>query len=188
MISDILKNNGLYSPTDEQLFERTVKVRMVSKDEILIHPGEICKSVYFNITGAFYQYTYKDEIEENIIDLHSDNEWFFNHLSFISQKPSDSFTKAFTEGQVLELTIESLHSLMGRSPAFLQLGKIFEQAASRVHFFDNQLTPAQKYQYLLENKRELLQKFPLKYIASYLKITPETLSRVRKNFSKEGIS
>lgn len=188
MIPDILKNNGLYSSTDEQLFEHYVTIRGVSKDEILIHPGEVCKSVFFNITGAFYQYNYKDEIEENVIDLHSDNEWFFNHLSFISQKPSDSFMKAFAESRVLELRIESLHSLMGRSPAFLQLGKIFEQAASRVHFFDNQLTPTQKYQYILENRRDLLQKFPLKYIASYLKITPETLSRVRKNFGKAGIS
>ncbi|MEO5563434.1 MAG: hypothetical protein ABIR18_08365, partial [Chitinophagaceae bacterium] len=65
---------------------------------------------------------------------------------------------------------------------------IFEQATSRVHFFDNRLNPTEKYQYILDNKSGLLQKFPLKLIASYLKITPETLSRVRESFSKGKIA
>lgn len=184
MISVILKNNGVYSEADVLLFERSVRFRVVSKGEILIRPGNVCRSIFYNLSGALYQYNYKDDVEENIIDLHSDNEWFVNHMSFISQKPSDSFMKAFTESNVLELTIESLHRLIGRSPAFLQLAKIFEQATSRVHFFDNRLTPTQKYQYILENRRGLIRKFPLKYIASYLKMTPETLSRVRESLSK----
>jgi len=41
------------------------------------------------------------------------------------------------------------------------------------------MTPTEKYRYILSNKPQLIQKFPLKYIASYLNITPETLSRVR---------
>ncbi len=184
MISDILKTTGIYSDTDIQLFESKTKFRTVSKDEILINRGEVCKSIFFNITGAFYQYNYKDEIEENVIDLHSDNEWFLNHSSFISQKPSDSFIKAYTESNILEFDIESLHCLIGKSPAFLQFGKILGQATSRVHFFDDRLTPTQKYQHILDNRRELIQKFPLKFIASYLKITPETLSRVREKISK----
>lgn len=185
MISAILKTNGDYSLSDIQLFEEKITCMNLLKDEILIKPGQICKSIFFNISGAVYQYNYKDEVEENVIDLHLANEWFLNHNSFITQKPSASFIKAFTNSKILELNIESLHYLIGKSPAFLQLGKIFEQSTSRVHFFDNRLTPSDKYQFILDQRSSLLQNFPLKLIASYLKITPETLSRVRENFSKQ---
>ncbi|CAN5704460.1 Crp/Fnr family transcriptional regulator [soil metagenome] len=185
MISAILNSNGDYSLTDIQLFEANTTCRNLLKDEMLIKPGEVCKSIFFNLSGAIYQYNYKDEMEENVIDLHLSNEWFLNHNSFITQLPSGSFIKAFTNSKILELNIESLHYLIGKSPAFLQLGRIFEQSTSRVHFFDNRLTPAEKYQYILDNRSALIQNFSLKLIASYLKITPETLSRVRENLSKQ---
>jgi CRP-like cAMP-binding protein len=188
MIADILKTNGMYSDTDAQLFEHNTQIRDVCKNEILIKPGEVCRSIFYILSGAIYQYNYIDEIEENVIDLHSDNEWFLEHTSFTSQKPADSFIKAYTDSKILELSIESLHWLIGQSPAFFQIGKIPGQASLRIHFFDNRLTPTQKYQYILDNRQELLQKFPLKFIASYLKITPETLSRVRENFSKGKIA
>ena len=187
MIADILSANGTYSYEDVQLFERTTKLRYIAKNEILLSPGQVCRSVFFNITGAFYQYNYKDEMEENVIDLHPGNEWFLNHSSFFSQKPSGSFIKAYSKSKVLELDIESLHYLISKSSAFLQIAKIFEQATSRIHFFDNRLSAYEKYQYILNNRRELIQKFPLKLIASYLKITPETLSRVRENYSKTKV-
>jgi CRP-like cAMP-binding protein len=184
MIADILGSTGFYNHSEVELFERNTTMRSMSKDEIVVNRGEICRSAFFNITGAFYQFNYKDEIDLNVIDLHCDNEWFLNHSSFISQKPSDSFIKAYTDGKILELDIESLHFLISRSPAFLQLAKIFDQATLRIHFFDNRLTPLEKYQYILNNRQQLIQIFPLKFIASYLKITPETLSRVRENLSK----
>lgn len=76
------------------------------------------------------------------------------------------------------------HRLIGQSQSFLQMGKILEESTSRIDFFDNNNTQDEKYQYVLENKPELIQSFPQKLIASYLKITPETLSRVRNRFSK----
>jgi CRP-like cAMP-binding protein len=183
MIAGILRGNGSYSPTDEERFVQEARVRKIAKDEILVRRGEICRSIFFNLSGAFYQYQQNDNQEEVIIDLHAPDEWFFNHVSFIGQKPSDTFIKAYVESEVLELTIESLHHLIAGSPAFLQLAKVFEQGSTRVHFFDHRMSPDEKYQYILDNRRDLLQRFPLKYIASYLKITPETLSRVRERFS-----
>ncbi len=180
MTSEILKANGIYSYTDIQLFESEIKFRKISKDEILVNGGEVCKSIYYTISGTLYQYNHIHEEDENVIDLHLNNEWLLSSLSFTSQKPSTTFIKGYTDATMIELTIDSLHKLIQESPAFLQLGRIFEQATSRVQLFDNRLTPDQKYQYILENKPELIQRFPLKLIASYLKITPETLSRVRE--------
>jgi hypothetical protein len=60
------------------------------------------------------------------------------------------------------------------------MGRILEESTSRIDFFDNNNTPDEKYRYIIANKPKLLQKFPQTIIASYLKISPETLSRVRK--------
>jgi hypothetical protein len=54
-----------------------------------------------------------------------------------------------------------------------------DNAVSKIVLFDNALAPKEKYLYVLNNRQQLIQEFPLKMIASYLKITPETLNRVR---------
>jgi hypothetical protein len=84
----------------------------------------------------------------------------------------------------LELSIENIHKLVAISPVFLQLGGILASSVSRISFFDNDLTPLKKYQFIIQNRPQLIQAFPLKLIASYLKITPETLSRVREKLAK----
>lgn len=188
MFSEVLKRTGQYSDGDIILFEQEVKLRKVPKGELLLRDGEIARSIFFIKKGAIYQCGPKPGAEKNIIDLHTENDWVLNHKSFISQSPSESIIVAFTESDVLEISIESIHDLINRSPAFLQLNRIIEQATSRLYFFDHSLTPLQKYQYLFENKPHLIQTFPLKFIAGFLKITPETLSRVREKFVKSKSS
>nr|WP_068888740.1 Crp/Fnr family transcriptional regulator [Pedobacter panaciterrae] len=184
MISNVLNTTGFYDKKDISLFEREINFRNLQKDEILLHKGQVAKSIFFNLKGAIYQYNFKTETDHNVIDLHIENEWFLNHKSFVLQVPSENYIAAFTQANVLEISIESIHYLIGQSPAFLQLNKILGYANSRVHFFDNVLTPLQKYQFIMENKPQLIQKFPLKIIASYLKVSPETLSRSREKFAK----
>ena len=179
-----LRKFGIYGPEDLTIFMDSIKTRNISKGEILLQMGAICQSVFFIESGSVYQYNFKDEIEENVIDLHLESEWVLNHKSFTSQSPSESIIKAFADCEVLELSIENIHKLVAISPVFLQLGGILETSVSRVSFFDNALTPLKKYQYILQNRPQLIQVFPLKLIASCLKITPETLSRVRKKLAR----
>ena len=65
---------------------------------------------------------------------------------------------------------------------FFRLGKLMEQAVQNQDFQNNRLAPEEKYELLLASKPMVFQKFPLKHIASYLGITPETLSRIRRKF------
>jgi CRP-like cAMP-binding protein len=181
-LKEILDKIGHFSEEDCSLFEKYFTTIEVNKNEILLAEGEVCTAVYYLLSGAVYQYTLQD-VDENIIDLHLENEWFLNYSSFVSQKPSHTTIKVFADAYVLKLSMQAIHSLIAKSPAFLQLGKVLDNGLSRTHFFDNDMTPLQKYNYLLENRPAIIQAFPLKMIASYLKITPETLSRVRGNIS-----
>lgn len=186
-VSNALKITGHYNDDEIELFQTEVKERILLKDEILLHQGEVAKSAYFLGEGAVYQCLSESSINHcNIIDLHLKNEWFLNAESFISQRPSNYQVVAFTQSTILELSIESIHYLTRKSASFLQLNRVLTGISSRAYLFDHMLTPLQKYQFIMENKRDLIQAFPLKIIASYLKVTPETLSRVRNKLVKNN--
>ena len=184
MHSVLLDTVGKFSDSERILFEKELRCRHINKNEILLGKGEIATSVFFNVKGLLFQHKQKDDDVSTIVNLHLENEWVLNHKSFIIQEPADSCISSYTGGLVIELSIESIHHLIGCSLSFLQLNKIMDSAVSRVHFFDNDSTPVEKYLYILNNRPQLIQAFPLKMIASYLKITPETLSRVREKVTR----
>ena len=183
-ITEFLNRAGRYTEKEVLLLKKELQFRMLKKEEVLLNKGDICSSLCFIIKGAIYQYNIDSEFNKNVIDLNVSNDWILNHKSFTTQKPSEYFIQSYEESTICVLSIESIHRLIAQSQSLLQMGKILEASISRIDFFDNNYTPDEKYQYLLKNKPELIQKFPQKLIASYLKITPETISRVRHRLSK----
>ncbi|MBO9675891.1 MAG: cyclic nucleotide-binding domain-containing protein [Sphingobacteriaceae bacterium] len=180
LIKEILSSLGQFSSNDILKFREHIVQRTFRKNEIILERGAICQSVYFILSGSFFQYQ-SNGIAETIIDLHVTNEWMFNHTSLIEQRASETTIKAFEKSEVIELSLSNLHSLIARSPSFLFLAKIFNQTSTRTYLFDSSFNPIQKYNYIKNVKPLIVQVFPVKMIASYLKIAPETLSRVRAN-------
>lgn len=177
---EILGKIGQFSDTDIAHFKKYTTNKTIDKNHSLLNEGEICQSVFYILSGSFFQFK-TDDAGENIIDLHLEKEWMFNNQSLIEQSPSKTAIKAFAKSEVIELRLNSLHSLIAESQAFLQLCRIFNQANNRIYLFDNSLNPTEKYKYINETKPYITKVFPIKMIASYLKIAPETLSRVRAN-------
>lgn len=179
---EILSTIGQFSSFDIELFEKHTSVEKLNKNDTLLQEGNICKNFYFILSGSFVQFQTK-EIDEQIIDLHLYGEWMFNQESITEQRPSTTTFKAFSTSEVIILSLSSFHCLCSKSQSFLQFGKILNQSKIRTTIFDNLLNPAEKYSYINEVKPELTKVFPIKMIASYLKVAPETLSRVRANYS-----
>ncbi|MDQ1095537.1 MULTISPECIES: Crp/Fnr family transcriptional regulator [Chryseobacterium] len=178
----MLEQFGCFSEAETKLFHSMLTNKYVKKDEVLVRQGEISKSIFFVVKGSFYQlYFCQDREENHITDLYMENDWLFNADSLINQAPSKSAIICFSDAEVAELTLESLHQLIAFSRNFLLLNKIFNTLSSKIALYDEHLTPARKYNHILTSKPQLLQSFPLAMIASYLKIRPETLSRVRAN-------
>lgn len=178
---EILNSLGQFSNFDAELFEKHSASRTLNKNEVLLNEGEVCKSFYFILSGSFSQFQTHD-IGEVIIDLHLHREWMFNQQSLTEQTPSNTTIKAFSKSEIIELSLNSFHCLCSKSQSFLQFGKILNQSSNRVFIFDNSLKPNEKYSYINKAKPELTKVFPIKMIASYLKIAPETLSRVRASY------
>ncbi|MCF0074291.1 cyclic nucleotide-binding domain-containing protein [Dyadobacter sp. CY261] len=188
MYSEILRATGTYTDDEVGLFEEAVTARHVTRNELILQKGQVAKSMYYLLSGSIYQYEQVSELDRNIIDLRIQNEWFFDYRSLISQRPSEIYIQTFTDCHILELSLDIAHYLTGRSIAFLQLNKVLEGALERLKFFDQSMTPVEKYTFILHNRPRLIQTFPLKMISSYLKLTPETLSRVRKSISRADLS
>lgn len=188
MYSEILRSTGNYTDEDVRLFERAVQLRRVDKHALLLRKGEVAKSIYYLLNGSAYQYRPVKDAEHNIIDLHIENEWFLNYESLITQRPSEVCIETFADSDVLEISLEMVHYLTAKSTTFMQLNRVLEGAIARMQFFDQSMTPSQKYTSILHHRPRLVQAFPLKMISSYLKITPETLSRVRRQVANGDIS
>ena len=171
--------------SEEQLavvFQR-LRPRTVVKDECLVKEGQVCQSFYFVDRGCFRHYHVQDNGEEATLNLFIPCEWLFEYKSLVTQHPSENIIRAAADSEVLVLNLVDIHELMKMSDIFFRLGRIFEQATQNQDFQHNRLTPEQKYERILATKPGLLQHFPLKHIASYLGMTPETLSRTRKKIS-----
>ena len=170
---------GSFSEDDLTLIADKLRTQQLTKDTFLLKPGEVCRSFYFLNSGAVRQYKMNDELEELTLNLYTQDNWLSDHTSFTLQKPSENFIQAFEDSEVVELDIHSVHSLIAQYPVFFQLGKLLEIVRQESEQYNRLKSPEEKYREVMKNNPKLIQKFPLKYIASYLKMTPETLSRVR---------
>lgn len=175
VIQSITSYASLSESEIESLTQR-LKVRCYEKGETLLDIGETCMSWSFLSKGAFREYYIDQELNDVTTNLFTASSWVLNRSSFTSQLPSKCKIEAFEDSEVLQLTVHDLHHLIGESPAFFALGKILEVEAKKPNI---SAKPEEKYLSLLEQNPVIIQKFPLKYIASYLGMTPETLSRVR---------
>ena len=178
---EILNNLGQFSNFETELFEKHSTKKILNKNEVLLNEGEVCKCFYYILSGSFCQFQIYD-IDEVTIDLHLQNEWMFNQQSLTEQTSSNTTIKEFSKSEIIELSLNSFHCLCSKSQSFLQFGKILNQSKNRTFIFDNSLKPNEKYSYINKSKPQLLKVFPIKMIASYLKVAPETLSRVRANY------
>lgn len=182
-ITASIQSFGNFSEEQLSIIRERLKQRDVKKDEFLVKEGQVCQTFYFINQGNFRHYTVQENGEESTMNLFIKNEWVFEYKSFVTQQPSENFIQAVSDSNIFTLSANDFHALVKFSDAFFRLGRIFEQAIQNQDYQHNRLSPEQKYERLLATKPELLHHFPLKHIASYLGMTPETLSRIRKKIS-----
>lgn len=174
---------GNFASSQMTLLLGEVAVRQLKKEEHLLKEGQVCPALYFLNQGSLRHYHITDEGSERTLNLVLEGDWVLDYQSFISQKPSRNFITAFEDSEVIELSICSLHKLIGHSPKFFKMGRLLEAGIQPANLYTEFSSPEERYREVLRKKPLWFQKFPLHLIASYLGVAPETLSRIRRRIS-----
>lgn len=156
--------------------------KIISKYAELQSIGHTCKTIYFVVKGALRIYYLKDGIDITE-SFEFENTVVARVESLFSGQPSRKAIQAMEETTLIAIPSNQLTEIYDDYPELERLfRKIFEQAHVKTI---NRLESIQfhsaeeRYQNLLKEEPQLIQRIPLKYIASYLGITPVSLSRIR---------
>lgn len=172
-----IRQYGRFNEDDRALLGAKVQMKEIFAGDYMLSHGQVCNEIYFILRGSMkLAYSDADQDRTTILNLFAPGDWALDKTSFVSQIPAKSQLQVCTDGLVFTLHIHDLHELVALSQTFLTLGKILYSSKHSVV----ELNPLQRYQYLLDTHPDYFQCFSLKDIASFLQMTPETLSRVRK--------
>jgi CRP-like cAMP-binding protein len=167
-------------------FEHFFIEKKVVKNEMIWENGEVCKHLIFIIKGAVRSFAvvHGNEVTNN---FYFDSNLFYDDYSFISQRPCYVNYQALEKSELLLIPRTALYLMFNKYKSFERLGRLVVESRyvalyEAMNRKSNQ-SAGENYRYLMENDREIIQRVPLKLVASYLNITPEHLSRIRKSFA-----
>jgi len=157
--------------------------RQVGKNDFLLREGDICSDLVFVQEGCLRLFYLTGDVEISV--------WFafknssaIDIYSFISEKPSVYFLQAIEDSEVLYLPKAELLKLYQTHPKTQEMMRNFwEDAVLNIidRFTALQRDSAEERYLQLLSKPPYLQKIPQKYLASFIGVTPTSLSRIRKN-------
>src|SRR3954467_909277 len=169
---------------EEELIRETFVYRKIRKKQYLLQAGEVCKYAAFIVKGAMRQYSVDDKGIEHIIRLSIENWWAVDRESYMMLTPSSYNIDAWEDTDALLVTKADSLKWLNNIPAFQEMYRMLDQrhavASQKRLNAAISMTAEQRFSDLEKNYPEFLQRFPQHIIASYLGITKETLSRIRK--------
>ncbi|MBD1210755.1 MAG: Crp/Fnr family transcriptional regulator [Ignavibacteria bacterium] len=170
------------------LFCSKLTERNLAKKDYFVRQGETCRHITFIHKGLMRLF-YDVEGEEHVRQFHFENSFCSEYQSFLTQKPAQMSLQALEDTTLLIMSHRDMHDLFAQSKEIEQLGRILaEQAFIFVsQRFASMLleSPETRYQRLVQERPKVMQRVPQYMIASYLGITPQALSRIRKRLSEE---
>lgn len=156
----------------------------LQKGDFLIREGDIEKNLYFIESGAVRVY-YLSEFEEHTIRLGYDDSILNSLSSFITEKPSEFYIEALRKTKIKYISKEKLMELVNENEESLKMYvQLLESLVTQQ--IDREIdllipSPTERLNRVLKRSPHVFQHVPLKYIASYLRMKPETLSRIRNS-------
>ncbi len=175
-----------FTPEEITELASQIIVREVKKDTILVHQGKVCRLCYFVLKGCLRQYTLEDGIEKTIAFYTEDQAINF-FTSKNNQTPSRSSLVTLEDALILVGNPEEERAMYAKYPKLERIAQaMVEQDFGKTQdAFASFITssPEQRYLNLLNERPDLVQRVPQRLLASYLGMTPESLSRIRKRIT-----
>ncbi|MEL7424436.1 MAG: Crp/Fnr family transcriptional regulator [Bacteroidota bacterium] len=159
--------------------------RIYSKGTILLEEGKICRKLYFLESGLMHFYVNRDGRE--VTKFFTEPPYCFtSQRSFNKDLPAGESIQAITDSRVWEMNKSDAFRLLDELPSWNTFVRTLIQEVqyyTEVILEDLQnKTAEERYAEMIVERTALLEQLPLKYLASYLGIAPQSLSRIRKRF------
>ncbi|MDM8176880.1 MULTISPECIES: Crp/Fnr family transcriptional regulator [Olivibacter] len=186
-------NKHISLDTDEiSYFTSLLKEKKVSKRAMILKDGQVCKEISFVKSGALRAY-YRDKTgKESTIMFAITDWWVTDMFCFVNEQPAMLNIEAIEDSVVLQLLKADLDKLYIKIPKFERFFRIIMQNAyirEQLRVIQNLSLPAnERYNLFLSKYPEIVKQVKQKQIASYLGITPEFLSMLRRNKRTKRIS
>ncbi|WBL23075.1 Crp/Fnr family transcriptional regulator [Zunongwangia sp. HRR-M8] len=183
-------NNSINLKKSEwSLLQEKFTVKKILKNDFFVREGDIFNYEAFVTKGCFQVYHINDKGNKHVIYFAPEEYWLIDPSSFNSKKPSRIFIQAIEDSEILTLTLEDKNELLEKMPA---LEKYYRKLLENVyeHSHNGMITRSgktakEKYIHFMEENQHLKHRLSNVNIANYLDLTPEIISRVRKEFYSE---
>lgn len=183
--------NQMYPLSDELIdfVNRNTHFKKVAKGKFLLKPGEICDSYYFISKGVLRSYL-KFGTKEVTVWINPENEITTAIRSMSTNTPAQEYIQVIEDAELVVIPYQAMKELYETFPEMNMVGRVLLEeyyAASEERLYICKIPDAQsRYKHFNETRPELVNRIPLKYVASYLGITLETLSRLRARRPKKN--
>jgi len=178
------KSSVKLSEDERNLIMTQLKPKKLRKRQYFLQEGDVCKYMGFIVKGATRMFAVDEKGHEHILHFGLEDWWVGDYESFYLLTPSKYYVEALEEVDMILVTNEQLQELAGTIPAIAAMLDSSNKGAAianskRMHAAIS-LTAEERYEDLLRTHPHFFKRFPQNMIASYLGISPETLSRIRK--------
>lgn len=174
------------SPTDWASVEMKLSRHTIQKGDVILQEGDVCNELFFLESGLLRYFTLRngDEVTKFFTDAPYA---FTSQKSFTDRKAAPESIEALEDSVIWSMSHAAAHELLEiRAWADFVRKLVMEvQHYTEALLLEMQtLTAEDRYLQMLDNQASLVQRIPVKYLASYLGIAPQSLSRIRKQASE----
>ena len=192
MLEVLFKYMNTIRPIDEELKEiisDNLEIIEVPKKQLLLKDGQTCDYIYVVIKGLLRMYYIKDD-EEVCSRFMEEQKMAMSVNSFYSRTPGYEYIETLEPCTLGRIHHDRLQKIYREHDEFNFIARVITEQYyiknEQRHFLLRRHSAEERYLFFAEHYPELLQRVPLQYIASYLGLTLETLSRIRKKISIKG--
>ena len=179
------KTSEILTDTERDVIMTAFEPKSMRKRQYLLREGDVCKYTAFIVKGSARIFTVDEKGHEHVIRFGLESWWISDHESLINLTPSPYFIEMLEDSELLIISLANALELRNKSRCFDLTIKVLDKFQTiamqkRIHSAIG-MTAEERYFELSRTYPQFLERFPMNMIASYLGISPETLSRIRKN-------
>jgi CRP-like cAMP-binding protein len=182
-----IKSKITFSGEDAELIKKFFIPKKIRKRQYILNAGDVCRHITFVEKGLLRSFSVDEDGHDHVMQFATEGWWISDMNSFFSGDSAVYNIEALEDSELLQLSKQAMEEMMNQVSIMERYFRLLMQnnivSLQRRIIASVAYSAEEKYLKLMEICPDIINRAPQQYIASYLGITPETLSRIRKQVS-----